>query len=77
MWVYEPAFRTLRALFAAKRDTRTQRGEWLHKAYELMCHPTALRLLLCEQILDGEVRRRIGLHSGELDTDACLLGLTR
>lgn len=75
VWMYKAEDRTLVALFAAKRDTAAQLQQWLRTAPETICHPAVPLLLLCEQILDGEVRRRLELQSHHLDTDARLLGM--
>lgn len=73
--MYDLSTRTLNAIFASKLVTSETLQLWLGKAPELVCHPSILILVICEHILNKEVKRRMELHSHDMDTDAILLGM--
>jgi hypothetical protein len=78
VWVYEPSTRTLKAIFAslARESSHSLLPTWLRKAPEAVCHPAVLLLILCEHILNGQITRRMELHSRDMDADAILLGMS-
>jgi hypothetical protein len=74
LWVYERSSRTLNAIYASGRTAKPLLS-WLDRSPEVVCHPDILLLILCERVLDREIRQRIELHSHDMDIDAMLLGM--